>query len=483
MKKILGIIALVMWLPISVYAQGLPLKDGVASTLATVSSCGTPNCINVITPTAPASAGYVKEADKDGQTGNFTHEYRQSIGVDNLQFQEIVDGTVVNTNNWNPASLTMTQAITNGFLVLNSAANANINLYSILTSNKVFPLYTQFANHFSWMLKTPNVPQANAVMEVGIGFVATTGAPTQSGALFRWNSDGTFIASVLWSGVQINSGTLANPSINVVHTFDIFINHKNVTFYVDDVLVATIVPGGNAVPMVPAHIPLVVRVYTLAGIPADAPQLFISLATAIQKDLQNNKLWPDTLAGIDRGSYVNPVTTFLQTANHANSTSPASATLSNTAAGYTTLGGRYQFAAPALLATDYALFGYQVPTGFTLHVSQVCISPVIVTGVAVVTTTLFDWSVGTQSSAVSLATADAVGPPMTWSPRRIPLGTQSLIALSALGTQAGEICRIFATPLVTNSGRFFHIILQVPSGAATASLVFRGDVFVNGYFE
>jgi len=48
-------------------------------------------------------------------------------------------------------------------------------------------------------------------------------------------------------------------------------------------------------------------------------------------------------------------------ANYANSAAPASATLSNTAAGYTTLGGQFQFAAVAGAETDYALFAYTVP--------------------------------------------------------------------------------------------------------------------------
>ena len=38
-----------------------------------------------------------------------------------------------------------------------------------------------------------------------------------------------------------------------------------------------------------------------------------------------------------------------------------SAVLSNTAAGYTTLGGQFQFAALVGAETDYALFAFQVP--------------------------------------------------------------------------------------------------------------------------
>lgn len=482
MKKML-IVVLLSVLPVSVFAQGLPLKDGNTGTLADVETCGSFNCLQTTLPSTPAAGGYVKLADKDGHQNNFTQEFRQSIGVDNLQFQEVVDGAVVNINNWNPASVTFTQAITNGFLVLNSAASIGINASSIVTSNKAIPLYSQFGNHISWVLKTPNIPQANAVMEVGLGFVATTSAPTGSGAYFRWNSDATFKACVLWSGTEVCSGTLTNPSINVVHVFDIFIGHTNVQFFVDDVLAATVVPGGNAVPMVPAHIPLFARTYTLGVAPSIAPQLFVSLVQAIQKDLANYKLWTDSIAGMDHGSYVSPVTAYLQTANHANSTSPTSATLSNTAASYTTLGGRWQLAAVAGAVTDFALFGYQVPTGFTLHVTDIRITTAN-TGAAVgATGTVFDWSAAVQSSGVSLATADAVGPPMTWSPRRLPLCVQGLPSAAAIGAMTNDCTVNFTTPLVVNSGRFFHIILQMPVGLATASEIYRGDVMIDGYFE
>ena len=312
------------------------------------------NELKVALPQVAAQAGFVRFADSQGWEVNVTQEQRQSSGIDSLQFYESVDGTVVNTNNWVQSQATMTQAIANAFHVLNSGAITTINTYSIITSTRQFQMLTNFASHISWMLKTPNVPQANAVMEVGCGFAATTAVPTTSGAYFRWKSDGTFVAVVNWSGTEAASGALSNPSVNVVHIFDIVISHTVVQFFVDDVLVATILPGGNAVPVVPTHIPLFARVYTLGTVPATAPQLFVCLAQFIQKDLNNGKQWTHTMAGMHRAALEGPVT-FTQTANHANSTSPTSATLSNTAAGYTTLGGRYQFAAPAGAATDFGI--------------------------------------------------------------------------------------------------------------------------------
>lgn len=194
----------------------------------------------------------------------------------------------------------------------------------------------------------------------------------------------------------------------------------------------------------------------------------------------------ETMASIGRGSYQAPVT-FAQSANHANSTSPSSATLSNTVAGYTTLGGRWQFAALAGAATDFALFAYQVPTGYQLVIRGVAISSVN-TGAAnsITVPTILDWSLGVNASAVSLATADAAatsGVPGTWAPRRMPIGIQALPTSSLLGATFSDLVRRFDTPVVVDSGRYLHIILQVPVGAATSSQVIRGDVLINGYFE
>lgn len=170
----------------------------------------------------------------------------------------------------------------------------------------------------------------------------------------------------------------------------------------------------------------------------------------------------------------------VQTANHANSTSPSSATLSNTAAGYTTLGGRFQFAAVAGAATDYALFAYQVPSTHRLVLDGIRISTVN-TGAAVATTaTILDWSVGINSTAVSLATTDSGS---TFGPRRVPIGVQSFIVGAAIGAVAADLDIGFRNPLLIEPDRFLHLILQMPVGTATGSQVIRGDAMFAGWFE
>ena len=186
------------------------------------------------------------------------------------------------------------------------------------------------------------------------------------------------------------------------------------------------------------------------------------------------------MAAIGRGCWQSPVTAFGQTANHANNSTPVSATLSNTAAGYTTLGGRFQFAAPAGAATDFALFAFQVPGDYQLIITGVEISAMN-TGAAVATTaTILDWSIGVNSSNVSLATADGAG---TWAPRRMPCGMQGFIVGAGVGQNSDILDIGFDTPLVVDGGRFLHVILQVPVGTATVGQIVRGVVLINGYFE
>jgi hypothetical protein len=237
--------------------------------------------------------------------------------------------------------------------------------------------------------------------------------------------------------------------------------------------------------------PILARIVIGAIAPGAAPQLLMGEIAVYQKLLDFNEPWPNNLVVRQgRGSSSSPITPFAQTANHANSTSPVSATLSNTAAGYATLGGRFQWAAVAGAATDYALFGYQVPAGFKLCITNVRVDTVL-TGAAVATTaTIFDWAIAVNSSAVSLATADSVpgAGPVAIAPRRIPLGIQGYPLAAPNGPkQIGESAEVihvsFNPPLVCEPGRFVHLILQIPVGSATASQVWRGDALIYGYFQ
>jgi hypothetical protein len=169
-----------------------------------------------------------------------------------------------------------------------------------------------------------------------------------------------------------------------------------------------------------------------------------------------------------------------QTANHDNSTSPSSGSLSNTVPAYLTLGGRWQFAAVASAATDYAIFGYVIPSTHRFWCTGVDIWTVN-TGAAVATTaTIMDWSLGINSTAASLATTDSGA---TFGPRRVTLGIQAFLSGAAIGAVAEPIRTCFENPLPVEPSRYVHIILQMPLATNTGSQVIRGDCLVKGWFE
>lgn len=187
---------------------------------------------------------------------------------------------------------------------------------------------------------------------------------------------------------------------------------------------------------------------------------------------------PDQEAGVGRSLITDP-NTGAQTANYANNTGPSNATLSNTTAGYTTLGGLFQFVAPAGAETDYALFAYQVPNGFNLYVDSVRITSVIHGVKSSTTETLLQWALAANSSGVSLATGGP-NPPIFF-----PIGMQDAPKSASTGDPFGPSPLIYEprTPVVVKPTRYFHIVLRVPVGNPTPNQTIRGYVNIEGYFQ
>lgn len=440
------------------------------------------NSVAVSTTTPlPTAAG-----NSSGQALTFIESGSLAVSLNALIFTEQVDGAALNTNLWMTSALTQAIAQTGGFILLNSALSTVVNTYAILTSIKAMQLYGHLPFTVVIRAKVNITPLANATIELGIGAATTNAAPTD-GTFYRWASDGTFRCVINNNGVETQSAALTAPAVNVEHIFEIDVVEDNVFFTLDDVVIATVaVPATQAYPVNNGRQTIFARTYNGAGVPATAPQLGIGQVNVVQEDLNQNKLWKEILMSLGRGSYQQPITPYTQTANHANSTDPVSATLSNTAAGYTTLGGRWQFAAVAGAATDYALFAFQVPATYQLNLSSIAITALLLGAAIATSATVLDWSLGINGSAVSLATAEY--PPATYAARRIPLGMQSfpLVAPNGpmqIGDVAPDIVRSFDPPLVIDGGRFVHVILEVPLGTATASQLFRGDVQFNGYYE
>lgn len=432
-------------------------------------------------------AAPVELRDNYGNTVEMVEDGHISVSRDITLMSDRAVGTTLNTNVWTGNVTTMTMDTLTGFYRLNASGITTAATTAQIQTIKQFSVgYADLPISGVAVAKTNNLPLANSTAQLGFFSASGTTIAATDGCYFEWNASAEFRAVANFNGTVNQSGILANPSSNVVHNFTLLVQYDACEFRVDGVRVAFLEFQNTAgtQPVLGPKLPFAARVVTSAGAPLLAPSLQLASVTAALLASDINKPIGHQLAGGGRAAYQSPATTFTQTANWTNSTSPTSATLSNTAAGYTTLGGRYQFAAPAGAVTDFALFGYQVPTGLQLYVTGIRISACN-TGAAVATTaTMLDWGVGVNSSAVSLATADALGPPPTaWQPRRISLDSMGFAVGAAIGACAPTVVHQFSTPLVVESARFFHVIVQVPVGTATASQVIRGTVTVEGYFE
>lgn len=469
----------------------MPFKI-VGATSNNVAEVDVNHAVAVNLPSDATKAGNVRILDSDGNPIDTTENGFLRVSSAMPIFFDQVDGTSVNTNLYSQAVSGMTIAQASGFWTLNAGGAVTANSYAIMQSIKVFPLFGTLPIIVSINAKITNLPEAGATCELGIGAATSTSAPTD-GAFFRWTS-GSFYCVVNNAGAESPVGPLSGaftdatgetitmpPSTSGIHLFEIEMVEDRVLFHVDDVEVASIsVQPGQAYPTSAGRQQLLARVYTGNGAVSLAPQLSVGQVNVIQEDLGATESMTEFLATVGRGAYQLAVSGFGQTANHTNSTSPVSATLSNTAAGYTTFGGRYQFAAVAGGATDYALFVFQCPAGYQLSINNITITAMNTGAIGAITATILDWSIAVNSSAVSLATIDAA---TTWAPRRIPLGMQSFLVGAAIGQASTDITRSFPAPLIVDSSRYLHVIMQIPVGTATISQVIRGDVLINGILK
>ena len=483
--------------------MGIRITDGTDTMLVSTNGQA-----EVRTPQTESQAGFAQissEIDAGVVTGSrlvkspeATHDYRLRVGVDCPLFNHSFEGTIVATDRFNQSLSTMTVAQASGFLSLNSGNATASGNYAIVTTRRTFPILGTYQLYANMFIREANETATNAVSEWGLGYAATTAAPTD-GAFFRRASGGQLVAVVNFAGSE--SGTTANITTTNVPPGDgtgsynpsesnrylIAVGSGAVNFWINDTLVATIPTAGTrGIPVSSSEQQVFARVYN-SGVASAGRRVELGFLTVEMGDTNSGKPWGHVMAGMGAGAYqTQPGTAVAQLANWANSAAPASATLSNTAASYTTPGGQYQFAATATNETDWALFAYQVPVGTnalagkTLYIQSIRIGEMLVTGAAGVNATMFFWAVGVGSSAVSLATTDAA---TTVSPKRVSLGSQSFLASAPVGTVSPGFEVTFDAPLVVPNGCFLHIILKQLNGAATASLVFRGTVQVNGYFE
>ena len=455
--------------------------------------------LEVVTPKELSQAGYIIPVGEshDGVSGYATAvrrplrvstDGRLRAGIDTVQWLDTFNHAIQDTSAYQHVTATATLSLTGGYLVFNAGNSVASAAVSRVQTYRTFQLLGSSAMEVGFRVRFAINAQTNNVAELGLGFAATTVTPTD-GAYFKMTTAGGIVGVMNRSGTETTTSTLFTPVANEVYYLRMIVDQDRLEFYVDAELQAVITtPTTDPAITFSRSMPLLMRLYNSSAT-SSAQRMEVSDVIVVTRDLSTNRLWPTSQAGQLLHSISAPRgTTAGQTANFTNSTAPTSATLSNTAAGYTTLGGKFQFAAVAGAVTDYALFAYQVPAASVVGGNKnLVIRGIRIdtynTGAAVATTgTVLEWGVGVGATAVSLATADSATAG-TRATRRIPLGVQSFAVGAAIGAVANVIDVNLDAPLYVEAGTFVHIILQMPIATATASQIIRGTVFINGYFE
>jgi len=411
----------------------------------------------------------IARTDRIGSLGTTWH---------NTMFHEPVEGATLNSSAWVNTNTTFVTAQTATGINLNNTALTTANAVTTFISLKQFlktqrtPLAVRFRARISTV--------ANSVAELGFGLPSGTTA-IANGAYWQFTTGGAVQPVLTINGTDITGTNVAGSLTGTnYYTFDIIADDDSVKFTIQDSNTGIVlseqeltVPLGQSRLWAVTHLPIFCRVYNGAIAPASAPVFLLTDAYVSALDANRNKPWAHALASMGKTALYSP-TAFTQTQQFANSAAPASATLSNTAAGYTTLGGLFQFAAIAGAATDYLLFSFTVPSPYQLVVTGLSIDAWN-TGAAVATTpTLMVWGLGTNGTAANLNTGNFI---------RTPIGSQSLPIGAVVGANVQQIVRQFQTPVVCEAGRQFAVILRMPIGTATASQIVQGSVSIDGYFE
>jgi hypothetical protein len=437
-----------------------------------------------IDPGSALGARTIRELDA-------SEDFRLRVGQDSMLWQDGFAYANINVNFYSVATTTMTITQASGWLNLNAGAAVAVGNVVNLRTWRTFPAIGSFPIYVQFDALALNQAALNAVGEIGLGFAAGTATPTD-GVFFRWAADGTLRGVVNNNGVETLSPAIALPAESERHTYLIVLLDNRVEFWIDGVLVAVFDESatfsGNGVTQSNA-LPFAARLYN-SGAATAAKRLQLGNLAISLGDASTGRLWASAMAGNELGAHQSPPgAAASQTAQWANSAAPANATLSNTAAGYATLGGLFQFAAVAGAETDYALFAFTVPAGsVTQPGKNLVIRGVRIetfnSGAAVATTPhVLMWALAVGSTAASLATVDSLTA-ATRGPRRLPLGVQYLPVGAAIGQTADKAIDVnLDAPILAAPGTVVHLILRMPVATATATQVIRGMALINGYFE
>jgi len=417
-------------------------------------------------------------------------DYRGRVGVDNILFQDIYNHTISNGSKYRITTTGMTVALVGGFLVLNNGSSVTTGQGALWQTYRTFRHLGSFPLYCEGWIQYFNSPQANSICCFGLFNCTSATTSPVDGAFFRLNGGGGLEGVINYNAGGDITTPLPTPIAGTNYHYLIVISPEVVQFWIDDVLYGEIEkPAAASMPYMSMSMP-VSLLQRNNGAAGGVQQIKASSISVSIGDLAQSHGWAENQVLSGNGLYNAPDAAVSGlSANYVNSTVPADATLSNTAAGYATLGGQFSFIAVASAETDYELFAYLVPAlgagspGRNAVITGVMIDTMN-TGAAIATTaTVLQWSLGVGQTSLNLSTADSLTSGVRQR-RVIPLGLQSFAIGAAVGTVAqNKVIVTFQTPVICEPGTYIIVILKMPIATATASSKFRGIININGYFD
>lgn len=407
-----------------------------------------------------------------------TEDYRLRVGVDTPLFSDWFPGTVLNSSVWTSIVSTHATAVAGYYATLNSGLSTAAG-HAHIASYRSFPVLGSAGLTWRCRLQFGQTAQANNVCEWGLFIAATTAAPT-AGVFFRLDAAG-LLTCVLHDGVtETSSSTLSFATLigaGTTREFMIDVSDHGAHFWIDDVLVADLLDSGGIGSAPWINCPIRFRLYN-TGVTAAAQTMKVSFVAVTQADVDVGQSMPEMAAQLGNSGAALPTgsANLLQTCQWTNSSAPTAFVPSNTAinAAGTGLGGVANETATLAAATDGILFGYQVPAGTAALPGR----SLVIRGVYIqsaVSTALTaggfakHYALAYGSTAATLATAADTA--VVKAPRRIPLGTQGVVATAAAGTELSPVSRDFTTPVIVAPGEYVEVITRHTGTVASAGVI------------
>lgn len=416
-----------------------------------------------------------------------SHSGSLRVDDDQLLFNDSCEGAVYDSNKWiqSVSGFAVTQTAANGIL-LNSGNSTTITQGAMHLSHRFFPIPARSGLVFNSKIRCGNHFTGN-VMEFGFGSpTSPTNTSIVNGACWRKDGTGQYVPVITINtggdilGTAISNATFLSfiPSTDyAAFEVQLFDDHAHFAIYTQSGVLVNAqdldFSGTSSAHFSQTHLQAMIRNYN-SGTTTTAVQTWVQRVAVYGIDGVNGRSFREMMSGQGYNSLTSP-TTYTQTSNYVNSTAPVSATLSNTAASYVTLGGQFQFVPVTGAETDYALFAFLVPSPMTFFMTGVIINS-WVAGALGVTASVLQWGIGLNSNGVSLAT----GAP--YSPMKAALGSQFFPITAIVGTTSPDITWNPGTPLACQPNRYVHVIVKMPVGTAATGLI-RGTVTIDGWFE